>query len=369
MLDQEILGNSLMTWAISAGIIVAAFLLGRFLAYGLRLFSRRMGSFVISCMLEQLDGPLTNLVLVMGVRLAVAPLNLPENVRTLVAQGLMFTFVMVLTWLTVKAYDGVHKGIFVPYSRKPDAAIELHVFALLQTVVNTLLWTIGLASALNSIGFEVSAILAGLGIGGMALALAAQDTVANVFGGILVLLQRPFRVGERIEVNGVNGWVTQVGLRNTTVRNWYGREMLIPNKKFTDSVVINIDSQGVYFQELRLRLDPRTPVAQLEQAMKILHDIVQEHALLDKTPWVAFDKIEFGYLELEFWYAIPRWTPLEKDKIPNEYEKICRGKTLVNLEILKRFEAAGIQLAVPTEVHFQVPGPLRVPEGTHNAPR
>lgn len=356
MLEQEILGNSLISWFIAGGVILISFFLGRLLAYGMKVASRRLGSFVVSSMLDRLDGPITTLLLIVGVRIAVTPLFLPENVKLLVAQGLGFSFVMVLTWLMVKAYEGVHFGIFVPYARKPDAAIELHIFALLQTVVNALLWMVGLASALNSIGFEVSAILAGLGIGGMALALAAQDTVANLFGGVLILLQRPFRVGERIDVNGVNGWVTEIGLRYTAIRNWYGREVLIPNKKFTDSVLTNIDSQSVYFQEVRLRLDPRTTAAQIEQAMQILHEIVAQYELLDKTPWVAFDKIEYGYLELEFWYAIPRWSPQEKNQIPNEYEKICRGKSLVNLEILKRFEAAGIQLAIPMQVLYNQQG-------------
>lgn len=345
-----------MAWLVACGVIFVAFVLGRMVAHGMKLASRRLGSFVVSSMLERLDGPITTLLLIVGIRIAVTPLNLPENVKLLVAQGLGFSFVMMLTWLLVKAYEGVHHGIFVPYARKPDAAIELHMFALLQTTVNALLWMVGLASALNTIGFEVSAILAGLGIGGMALALAAQDTVANLFGGVLILLQRPFRVGERIDVNGVNGWVTEIGLRYTAVRNWYGREVLIPNKKFTDSVVTNIDSQSVYYQELHLRLDAGTTAAQVEQAMQILRDIVAEYDLLDKTPWVAFDKIEFGYLELEFWYAIPRWSPQEKATIPNEYEKICRGKSLVNLEILKRFEAAGIRLAVPTQVMYNHQG-------------
>ncbi len=259
-----------------------------------------------------------------------------------------------ITWFIANGYDAIHRGGFEPYARKPDATIDLHLFVVLRTIINVVVWIIGLASALNSVGFEVSAILAGLGIGGMALALASQDTVANIFGGLLVLTQRPFKVGERIEVAGINGWVHQFGLRNTILKNWYGRSVLVPNKKFTDSVVINIDSQSLYYQEARLRLDPLTTPAQLEQALQILRDIVSEAELLDKTPWVMLDKIEHGYFEIEFWYGILRWTPKESATIPNEYEKICRAKTQVNLEILKRFEVAGLRFAMPLAV--RVPG-------------
>ena len=65
-----------------------------------------------------------------------------------------------------------------------------------------------------------------------------------------------------------------------------------------------------------------------------------------------FDKIDHGFFEIEFWYEIPRWTAMESDKIPNEYEKICRAKNKVNLEIRKRFDTAGIRLAVPVEMRF-----------------
>ena len=78
------------------------------------------------------------------------------------------------------------------YASRPDASIDLHLFVVLRTLVNVLVWVVGVASALNSVGFEVSAVLAGLGIGGMAL--ASQDTVANIFGGVLILLQRPLAV-------------------------------------------------------------------------------------------------------------------------------------------------------------------------------
>ena len=195
---------------------------------------------------------------------------------------------------------------------------------------------------LNSIGFEVTAVLAGLGIGGVAIALASQDTVSNFFGGVIVLTQRPFKVGDRIEVGGVNGWVQQVGFRTTVITNWYGRTVSIPNTQFTGGVVTNIDSQGCYYYEIRPRLDPRTTPEELECALEILRDIVKDNQdLLDPGSWECVDSVGHGFIELEFWYAVSKWTPSEKDKFANEYVKICAGKTAVNVELMRRFEAAG----------------------------
>lgn len=352
MLDRLFWGNSIQRWIIAAAIVLGSLILGRIVAALTKVIAGRLKSNVITSISEGVAGPLTTLMVIIGTRIATESLELPAGLKGLVEKGATLFSVVVFTWFAANAYDAVHKSVFVPYAKRPDSAVDLHIFAVMRTILNVLIWIVGIASALNSVGFEVSAILAGLGIGGMALALASQDTVANLFGGVLVLTQRPFKVGDRIEVAGINGWVHQFGLRNTIIKNWYGRDVLVPNKKFTDSIVINIDAQTVYYQEARLRIDPRTNAAGIETAVQILNDIVRDVAEVNKNSWVMFDKIDHGFFEIEFWYEIPRWTAKEVAQIPNEYEKICRAKTKVNLEIMKRFEAAGIRLAVPVEMRF-----------------
>lgn len=357
MLEQVFWGNSVQTWIVAAAILFASFVAGRLVAAVLAMVARRVSMGVARVIAVGVQGPITTLVLLFGLRVALESLVLPESVKVLTANATTFLSVLVLTWLCTRAYDAIHRGVFEPYARKPDSSVDLHLFMVLRIIVNVVVWMVGTASALNSVGFEVSAILAGLGIGGMALALASQDTVANLFGGFLVLTQRPFKIGDRVEVGGVNGWVTQIGLRNTLLRNWYGREVMVPNKMFTDSVVVNIDTQQLYYQEARLRLDPRSSAADVQKALQILADIVKELPEVDKTPWIMFDKIDHGHFEIEFWYGIPRWKREEAPAIPNEYEKICRAKSRVNLEILRRFEAAGLRLAVPVEMHLKPGGP------------
>lgn len=358
MFDQIMWGNSVQQWLIAAAILLASLIVGRLVAAVIVALFGRVPSTALRAIAAGVQGPVTTLVLVFGARVALESLVLPEGSKHLVTNGTTFLSVVVLTWLCARAYDALHRGVLEPYARRPGSAVDLHLFVVLRIIVNIVIWIVGLGSALNSIGFEVSAIIAGLGIGGMALALASQDTVANFFGGVLLLTQRPFKTGDRIEVGSVNGWVTQIGLRNTQLKNWYGRDVLVPNKMFTDSVVVNIDAQGQYYQEARLRLDPRSTVAEVEKALQILADIVRDDPAVEKTPWIMFDRIDHGFFEIEFWYSIPRWQRSESGTIPNEYEKICRAKTSINLEILRRFEAAGVRLAVPVELHLNSPAPV-----------
>lgn len=347
-MNNVFLGNSLSDWLLAASFIFLGVLVGRVAAGLLKGTVKRLGNEFLTTVADEFGGPLTLGVTLAGVSAAVESLTLPARIAHLAGQAIAFVFVLALTWLIVGVYEALHKRVLVPYAARSDGAIDLHLVTVLRTLARVLIWFAGLASALNSVGFEVTAVLAGMGIGGVALAMASQDTVANLFGGLIVLTQRPFKAGERIEVAGVNGWVQKIGLRTTTVTNWYGRTVQIPNKVFTDGVVTNIDSQGCYYQEARLRLAPATPPAQVEEALAILRDIVAGEALLQQGCWAALDKVEPTHLELEFWYAVAKWTPAEKDQIPNEYEKICRAKTRVNLTVLRRFAAAGIPMAAPT---------------------
>lgn len=352
MLDKIYFGSSLTRWLIALGVMVGVATIGRVAVVVLRLSARRIGSRLAIEAVEHTGEPLATISTLFGIRLAMESLVLPARVAELSSTGLKLMLSIAVTWLIVRVYDAIHDGIFVPYSRRGEARIELHFFVILRNIMRLLLWLVGIATALSGVGIEVSAVLAGLGIGGMAIALASQDTVANVFGGVLVLLQRPFKAGERIEVAGINGWVQAIGLRNTAVRNWYGRTVLIPNKKFTDSVLTNIDSQSAYVEELRLRFDPRTPAESVERGLQIIRQIALECELLEKPSWVALDKIDRGYIEVEFWYSITKWSPKEQDRFADEYQKVCQAKTSVNLELLRRFEAAGIRLALPSEARL-----------------
>ncbi len=373
MLEQEYFGNSILRWIVAAAIVLGAAVFGGLCVKLLKALVQKMGSQLTRLIVEGTSVPITLLVSVFGIRIASESLVLPSKLVYWVTSGTTLLIAIIITWLGVCVYDALHKGVFEPYARRPESPIELHLFVVLRTLVHVVVWAVGIATGLNSIGFEVTAILAGLGIGGVALALASQDTVANIFGGVIVLTQRPFKVGERVEVAGVNGWVQHIGLRNTIIRNWYGRLVLVPNKKFTDSIVTNIDSQSCYYFEVRPRLDAWTRPEQVEQAIQILRDIVNDIELLDKGSWVMLDKIAQGYLELEFWFSVSRWSPQEQDRFSDEYQKICLAKTQVNLEILRRFEAAGLRLALPLEVKWEVHsepgGPWRTPPMAQAEPK
>ncbi|MBV7331470.1 mechanosensitive ion channel family protein [Chloroflexi bacterium TSY] len=174
--------------------------------------------------------------------------------------------------------------------------------------------------------------------------------IANIFGGITVFLQKPFKVGDRIEVSGINGWVREIGLRSSMIQDFFGNKISVPNRTFTTAPLTNIAARPSYLIKISLRLNHGNSSAQLESALEILKDIVQGHELIEDRSMVHFDMIGDYSFDVELFYHIRKWQPIEQETIGTELEKIFLVKTEVNLEIMRRFEANGIRLALPLRI-------------------
>jgi len=194
--------------------------------------------------------------------------------------------------------------------------------------------------ALNNAGYNVGALLAGLGIGGIALAMAAKDTVANMFGGLTIFIDQPFKIKDRIKIGGYDGVVEEIGIRSSRIRTLEGRLVTIPNHKFTDNFVENVSSEPNRKVVLNLGLTYDTPPEKMELAIKILKNIQETDPGLDNKIWLVFDSFGDFSLGINFVYYITDG----QDKT----EVISR----INLSILKQFNDAGLEFAFPTQTIF-----------------
>ncbi|MGI9265372.1 MAG: mechanosensitive ion channel family protein, partial [Gammaproteobacteria bacterium] len=196
----------------------------------------------------------------------------------------------------------------------------------------------------NKIGIPIFGVLAGVGVGGLAVALAAQDSLKNLLGSLMIFMDQPYKPGQRIVVQGYDGFVEEIGLRSTRIRLLSGAMTTIPNETMARLEIENIGQRNLIRRNMKLGLHYETPVAKVEQAISIVKDILEDHeGMLPKLPpRVFFTDFDDGRLNIfaAYWYAPPRrWKVLAFD------EK-------VNLEILRRFEAAEIKLAYPTSTTY-----------------
>lgn len=217
---------------------------------------------------------------------------------------------------------------------------------LRKTLRVVLVVMLALFVAENIFNANVTSFLAGLGIAGLAVSLAAQDTLKNFFGSVTIFVDQPFNVGDRVTIAGYDGTVEEIGFRSTKVRTLTGHLVTIPNSKVVDSSVENIARRPNIRRMFVLNVTYDTPPEKLRQAVQIVKDVLNDPEIaaawdMEKLPpRVIFD--EFGAASLNirvlYWFhpAVDWWAYMAHAE-------------RINLMLLERFNAAGIDFAFPTQ--------------------
>lgn len=333
--------------------LLAGLLLGLVISIVLRGVESRTRRPIISESLRSVRPVVLFASVLIGLRAGINAFQVQPDLAHQIGNAFSFALVLLGTWAINRVYDIFHEHALEPFVSKGNQAIDTSLLKVVRTIAHALLWVLGIGSGLSSAGYDITAILAGLGIGGLALALAAQDTVANLFGGAIVLTQAPFKVGDKIKVKDIEGWVIDIGLRATTITDWYGRIIVLPNRAFTDNPVTNVDARPHYWKEVRLKLRYDTTVEQIRQAITIVRECAKSSEHLLAKHWVGLAHIGEGFFEIEVWVGIKKYN--SKDPFANEYDKISRVQSDFLLGILETLAKNGIHLATPIETRFVNP--------------
>lgn len=252
-----------------------------------------------------------------------------------------FLVVINVTWLIVRLMDAIIEEYVVPLAEKTKSDLDDQLLPLFRKGIKVIIWSLGIIMALNNAGYDVGAIVAGLGIGGLAFALAAQDTVKNFFGGIMIFADKPFKIGDRIQIAGIDGFVQEIGIRSTRIKTLAGRIVTVPNSKFSDDAVENVDLEPSRKVVLNLGLTYDMKAEQMQRAMDVLKEIGAAHSnMLEEEVLVSFTSFGDFSLGITFIYFIKK----EAD--------IFDAQSAVNLDILRRFETEGLDMAFPTQTVY-----------------
>jgi MscS family membrane protein len=188
----------------------------------------------------------------------------------------------------------------------------------------------------NQIGLPIVGVLAGVGVGGLAIALAAQDSLKNLLGSLMIFMDQPYKPGQRIVVEGHDGFVEQIGLRSTKIRMLNGALTVIPNEKMASMDVENIGRRKFIRRQTSIRLASDTPVERIETAIGIIKDILRDHEGMrsELPPRVFFDEFNPDSLNImvSYWYHPPRrWKALAFDEQVNLEIMLYRGRDQAGL--------------------------------------
>jgi MscS family membrane protein len=335
-------GNTLFDWTVTLFMMLGSALAARALYWVLGTWVKRLTmkskTTLDDLMLQIVQGPIVLLLALTGMHLSLMRLHLPDNVRT--AVGNVFSVVVALNvaWLLTRAYQGLHEGYLIPAAAKSETTFDDHILPFLRSGITLVIWALGLIIGLNNAGFNVGALLAGMGLGGLAFALAAQDTIANVFGGLTIFVQRPFKIGDLIIFDGRTGRVKEIGLRTTRLEDFTtAHAVFIPNSQFTKSSIVNVTADPGHWVPRTYRLPPDTSAAKVELAIATIRKAVSGHPDIDKVNCRlnTFDN-----------YTVELYTEYHVRSFGDRWRVI----TEVHLAIMRVFEENGLRFALPVRL-------------------
>jgi MscS family membrane protein len=225
-------------------------------------------------------------------------------------------------------------------AKKTENTLDDQLLPVVEKLVSIIIWAFGIVYVLDYMDVNVTALLAGISIGGLALALAAQDTVKNFFGSIMIFLDRPFQIGDWIHFKGVDGTVEEVGIRSTRIRTFANSLTYVPNALLADSIVDNMGLR-VYRRfntDIGITYDTQPEI--IEKFVLGIREIIKMHPTTRKDYFEvhlnSFGASSINILIYMFFEA-PSWT----DEL--------KGKHEVLYAIIKLADNLGVRFAFPTQ--------------------
>ncbi len=344
---KEFYYNTVGDWAIALLIIVGTLVAAKamYWLFGkvVKKLTSKTKTKLDDILVDMLEEPIVVIATVIGVLIGTGQLSFPENIEAWIHNVYMVVIALTITWLLARLVDAIIKEYIVPLTQKTEGDFDDQIVPIIRKAIRAAIWILGIIIALNNAGYNVGALLAGLGIGGIALAMAAKDTVANFFGGITIFTDKPFIINDRIKINGFDGTITEIGIRSTRLKTLENRIVTIPNSKFTDGMVENVSSEPHRKVVLKLGLVYETTAEKIQNGMKALQAIVDENESLEENTVISFTEFGDFALGILFIYYI------KKDA------DIMGAQTEVNMQIKKRFEELGIEMAFPTQTVYTIP--------------
>lgn len=335
-------GNSIQQWAIAlavtAGCFIALLAVKRFLARRLHAFAASTSTQIDDLVVELVRRTRPHMLLLLAMYPASFVLTVPDD-----TQAIIGTIARVLVLLQLGIWGSGAISHFFGRSLEragvgPGASVQ---FSAITFIGKLVLWSVIVLLALDNLGIDVTALITGLGIGGVAVALAMQSILGDLFASLSITLDKPFDVGDTINVDTMTGTVENIGLKTTRVRSLSGEQIILSNSDLLKSRIRNFKRMEERRVLLSISVTYQTPPESLELIPRIIREIVEGQATtrFDRSHFQGFGESALLFESVYF--------------ITNpEYATFMDIQQRVNLEIVRRFAAQGIEFAYPTRTVF-----------------
>jgi len=359
-LNTEFFGNSVRAWLIAGALLlafIAVYALVRRLTAGrIQKLSQRTENHLDDALAAAVAATKPALLFFIAIFFASQALSLPASVEKWV--GILATVAALMQigfwsvgWLDVVMASWRERRL----GDDPDASTT---FNFIHYALNVLVWAIVLLLLLENLGVDISALVAGLGISGIAVALALQSILGDLFASLTILLDKPFLVGDYLAVDDLSGTVESIGLNSTRIKSLTGEQLVFSNKDLLQSRIRNygrMEERRVLF---RIGVVYGTPPGVLQKIPDMIRKAIegQELTRFDRSHFKEFGESALSF-ETVYYMTVP------------DYQVYMNVQQQVNLAVLRSFENEGIEFAFPTQhVYLESVGGTDRPGESTSAP-
>ena len=344
-MNNEILGITIGRYATALGIVLAAFIAKKIFAFfftrAIVPLAQKSRQELDDRFLACLQKPLEFLIFLIGLFVAVEFLQLPVepfDLKKFASALLKALFILDIAWFFFNMVDLVDHYLG-KWAARTETALDDHLAPLVRKTLRLFIIVMASLMAIQSFGYPVTGVLASLGIGGLAFALAAKDTVSNIFGSLMIIFDRPFHIGDWIKAGDMEGTVEEIGFRSTKIRTFAKTLISVPNNVIANMALDNFSRMPKRRIRLTVGVTYDTSPTQMREAVEKIRDLLKNHPAIDQEFFLV-NFTDFGASSLDIMiYCFTKTT------VWGEYldarEDVC-------LKIMDTLEALGLEIAFPS---------------------
>lgn len=243
---------------------------------------------------------------------------------------------VVIAYFIIRMISALIQNLITSSVRKQENGdVKVKQIGGLMIIINMIIWVLGLVFLLDNLGYNVTTILTGVGIGGIAIALAAQNIVGDLFNYFVIFFDKPFEVGDSVTVDDKNGTIEYIGLKTTRIRSLTGEQIIISNSDLTKSRVHNFKRQETRRIAFTLSVRYQTSTEKLRKIPGIIQHIIEAapNTRFDRAHFARFTEYGLGF-EVVYFMTVP------------EYIRYMDTQQEINLKIMEAFKNEGITFLI-----------------------
>ncbi len=342
-MQERFLGIPRWQYAASLVYLVLAFFIARaldwFIRNRLKQWAAKTTTEWDDIFVKLADGPVKAITLVFLIHIGLELYDWPTWLEVNLSRLSLIVGAVALTFIALRVIDLAMAAWRHQPRHGGDVAFNEQFVMLIGKLLKAGLILITSLTLLGNLGVDITAILGSVSVLGLAFGLAAQDSVANLFGAVAVFVDKPFKVGDRIKVGSdVDGVVEAMGLRATQVRNADGFLITLPNKSVGNNTVINVTARPFIRTVLNYGLTYDTPAQRVDRAAELLRSIFSAHPLTGECH-VVFNRFDASALNIEVNHQCKT----------RDWPTYLAALHSLNLQVKERFDAEKLEFAFPTQ--------------------